>query len=62
MDFKALRDTEQGAAKLSKWLIRSGRLGQFSLVKQLLYGNGRDNSEDPNRETEDETEVLTEEG
>jgi hypothetical protein len=29
--------TNSGAKRLAEWMIRSGRLGQFSLAKRLLY-------------------------
>ncbi len=38
LDYRWLTNTNQGARKLSKWLIQSGRLQQFSLADRLLYG------------------------
>jgi retron-type reverse transcriptase len=37
MDYRQLIGTSKGAQALSKWLIQSGRLGQYSLAKQLLF-------------------------
>ena len=33
-----LTGTPKGAKVFSEWMIKSGRLGQFSLARQLLYG------------------------
>ena len=33
-----LTGSPKGAKVFSKWMIKSGRLGQFSLARQLLYG------------------------
>ena len=33
IDYKSLIGTARGARKLAEWMIRSGRLGQFSLAK-----------------------------
>ena len=38
LDYKWLLGTPGGAQKLSKWLIKLGRLKQFSLASKLLYG------------------------
>ena len=38
MDYLQLIGTNGGARRLAEWTIRSGRLGQFSLAKRLLYG------------------------
>ena len=38
LDYNWLLNTPEGAQKLSKWLIRLGRLQQFSLASKLLYG------------------------
>jgi hypothetical protein len=35
--YRRLVGTNEGARKLTEWMIRSGRLGQFSLAKKLLY-------------------------
>jgi len=37
LDYRWLTNTPEGCKKLSKWLIQSGRLGQFSLASLLLY-------------------------
>jgi hypothetical protein len=37
IDYRQLIGTSKGAQALSKWLIQSGRLGQYSLAKQLLF-------------------------
>src|SRR5277367_4772437 len=37
LDYRWLTGTNLGARKLSRWLIRSGRLQQFSLADRLLY-------------------------
>jgi hypothetical protein len=33
-----LTGSPKGAKVFSEWMIKSGRLGQFSLARQLLYG------------------------
>ena len=38
LDYNWLLGTPEGAQKLSKWLIKLGRLAQFSLASKLLYG------------------------
>jgi hypothetical protein len=38
LDYRWLTNTNQGAKRMSKWLIQSGRLPQFSLASTLLYG------------------------
>jgi hypothetical protein len=38
LDFRWLSDTNEGARRLSKWLIQGRRLQQFSLADTLLYG------------------------
>jgi hypothetical protein len=38
LDYGRLIGTASGAKCLTEWMIRSGRLGQFSLAKNLLYG------------------------
>ena len=38
LDYNWLLGTPGGAQKLSKWLIKLGRLKQFSLASKLLYG------------------------
>jgi len=37
LDYQQLIETSNGAKRLAKWMIRSGRLGQFSLARRLLY-------------------------
>ena len=37
LDYQQLIGTSGGARRLAEWLIRSGRLGQFSLARRLLY-------------------------
>ena len=37
LDFKKLLDTPEGAGVTSRWIVRSGRLSQFSLARSLLY-------------------------
>ena len=37
IDYQSLIGTARGARKLAEWIIRSGRLGQFSLARSLLY-------------------------
>lgn len=37
VDYQSLIGTAMGARKLAEWMIRSGRLGQFSLARSLLY-------------------------
>jgi hypothetical protein len=37
LDYQQLIGTNRGAKKLAEWMIRSGRLGQFSLAKRVLY-------------------------
>jgi hypothetical protein len=37
IDYQQLIVTNSGAKKLAEWMIRSGRLGQFSLARRLLY-------------------------
>jgi hypothetical protein len=37
LDFKKLLDTLEGAGVTSRWIIRSGRLPQFSPARSLLY-------------------------
>jgi hypothetical protein len=37
VDYQQLIGTNEGARKLAEWMIRSERLGQFSLAKRLLY-------------------------
>jgi hypothetical protein len=37
VNYRELIGTNSGARKLAEWIIRSGRLGQFSLAKRLLY-------------------------
>jgi hypothetical protein len=37
LDFKKLLDTPEGAGVTSRWIVRSGRLPQFSLARSLLY-------------------------
>jgi hypothetical protein len=37
LDYQQLIGTNGGAKRLAEWMIRSGRLGQFSLAKHLLY-------------------------
>jgi hypothetical protein len=37
VDYQQLVETASGARKLAEWIIRSGRLGQFSLARILLY-------------------------
>ena len=37
VNYQQLIGTARGAKQLAKWLICSGRLGQFSLARSLLY-------------------------
>ena len=37
LDYQQLIGTNSGARKLAEWMIRSGRLGQFTLARRLLY-------------------------
>jgi hypothetical protein len=37
LDRQQLIGTNSGAKRLIEWMIRSGRLGQFSLARRLLY-------------------------
>jgi hypothetical protein len=37
LDFRKLLDTPEGTGVSSRWIVRSGRLHQFSLAKALLY-------------------------
>ena len=37
LDYGRLIGTASGAKRLTEWMIRSGRLGQFSLARNLLY-------------------------
>jgi hypothetical protein len=37
MDYQQLIGTNGGARKLAEWMIRSGRIGQFTLANRLLY-------------------------
>jgi hypothetical protein len=37
VDYRGQVGTASGARKLAEWIIRSGRLGQFSLARILLY-------------------------
>ena len=37
VDYRRLVGTNAGAKRLAEWMIRSGRLDQFSLVRDLLY-------------------------
>jgi hypothetical protein len=37
LDYQQLIGTNSGAKRLAEWMIRSGRLGQFSLARYLLY-------------------------
>jgi hypothetical protein len=37
LDYQQLIGTSSGAKRLAEWMIRSGRLGQFSLARRLLY-------------------------
>jgi hypothetical protein len=37
LDYRQLVGTNNGAKKLAEWVIRSGRIGQFSLARRLLY-------------------------
>ena len=37
VDYRQLIGTNSGAKRLAEWLICSGRLGQFSLARRLLY-------------------------
>jgi hypothetical protein len=37
LDYQQLIGTNRGAKALAEWMIRSGRLGQFSLARRLLY-------------------------
>ena len=37
LDFRKLLDTPEGTGVSSRWIVRSGRLHQFSLARSLLY-------------------------
>jgi hypothetical protein len=37
IDYQQLIGTASGAKRLAEWMIRLGRLGQFSLARTLLY-------------------------
>jgi len=37
LDLRKLLDTPEGARVASRWVLRSGRLPQFSLARALLY-------------------------
>ena len=37
LDYQQLIGINSGAKKLTEWMIRSGRLGQFTLAGRLLY-------------------------
>ena len=37
LDLRKLLDTPEGARVTSRWIVRSGRLHQFSLARVLLY-------------------------
>ena len=37
LNYRHLIGTASGAKRLAEWMIRSGRLGQFSLARNLLY-------------------------
>jgi hypothetical protein len=37
LDLRRLLDTPEGAGVASRWVLRSGRLSQFSLARTLLY-------------------------
>ena len=37
LNYRRLIRTASGAKQLAEWMIRSGRLGQFSLARNLLY-------------------------
>ena len=37
LDFRMLLDTPKGIGVASRWIVRLGRLSQFSLAKALLY-------------------------
>jgi hypothetical protein len=37
VDYQQLIGTNSGAKRLAEWMIRVGRLGQFSLARRLLY-------------------------
>jgi hypothetical protein len=37
LNYRRLIGTASGAKRLAEWMIRSGRLGQFSLARNLLY-------------------------
>jgi hypothetical protein len=37
LDYQQLIGTNSGVKKLAEWMTRSGRLGQFSLARRLLY-------------------------
>jgi hypothetical protein len=37
LNYNRLIGTANGARRLAEWVIRSGRLGQFSLARNLLY-------------------------
>jgi hypothetical protein len=37
IDYQQLLGTNSGAKRIAEWMIRSGRLGQFSLARRLLH-------------------------
>jgi hypothetical protein len=37
LDYRQLIGTNNGARKLAEWIVRLGRIGQFSLARRLLY-------------------------
>jgi hypothetical protein len=39
LDFRRLLDTPEGAGVANRWVVRSGRLHQFSLARALLYNS-----------------------
>jgi hypothetical protein len=39
LDYQQLIGTNGGAKRLAEWMIRSRRLGQFSLARHLLVGS-----------------------
>jgi hypothetical protein len=38
LNIEKLLNSEMGAARAARWMMQSGRLGQFALAKELLYG------------------------
>jgi hypothetical protein len=38
LNYGRLIGTASGVKRLTEWMIRSGRLGQFSLARNFLYG------------------------